>query len=68
LAKTKKILETFVKCPNCRRLKNANHKPKDKEVVKPDKALIEAIKADKEKTIASCCWAEFIFYFYVPIS
>lgn len=25
-----KVKETFIKCPNCRRFKNANYKPTDK--------------------------------------
>ena len=24
-----KVKETFIKCPNCKRLKNANYKPKE---------------------------------------
>lgn len=32
MGKNKQILETFVKCPNCRRLKNANYTTKDKEI------------------------------------
>ena len=31
MSKNKTIKETYIKCPNCKRLKNANYKPQDKE-------------------------------------